>query len=114
MGEKFRVEPEHLKGYAGMLDRNAQHLLKIRDHAETKGSDTDGFDGLLMVLRPVVVMVGKLFGETLEFGNERLKGVAEALKESADVYEKDDLANSERIKQVESIMGEGTSLGGRK
>ncbi|GAA0523352.1 hypothetical protein GCM10011581_39260 [Saccharopolyspora subtropica] len=114
MGEKFRVKPEELRGYAEMLERNAQHFLAIRQHAETRGSDTSGFTGLLALLQPVVIAVGRLFGETLEFGNERLKGVAEALKESADVYEKGDQTNSERIKEVESIMGEATSLRGRK
>ncbi|RKT82099.1 Excreted virulence factor EspC, type VII ESX diderm [Saccharopolyspora antimicrobica] len=114
MAEKFRVEPEHLRGYAGMLERNAQHFLAIRQHAETKGSDTSGFTGVLALLQPVVIAVGKLYGETLEFANERLTGVSNAVKESAEVYEKDDQANSERIKQVESIMGEATSLGGRE
>ncbi|GAA4888051.1 type VII secretion target [Saccharopolyspora cebuensis] len=113
MAEKFKVEPEELRGYAGLLERNAQHFLAIREHAETEGSDTSGFTGVLAMLRPVVTGVGKLFGETLEFGNERLTGVAEALKESAGVYEQDDLANSKRIEQVQSIMGDATDLGGR-
>ncbi|MDA3643161.1 ESX-1 secretion-associated protein [Saccharopolyspora indica] len=114
MNEKFKVEPDELRGYAEMLDRNAQHFLDIREFAAAKGADTSGFTGVLTLLQPVVTAVGRLYGETLEFANKRLTGVSDALNESVDLYEEDDRANSERIKQVESVMNEAAGLGGSR
>jgi len=90
MGEKFHVVPDELRGYSGLLERQAEHFLAIREHAIFKGGDTSGFTGLLSLLDPVVIGVAQLYGETLEAANEKMRQDAEALVKSAVAYEKAD------------------------
>ncbi|SES32133.1 hypothetical protein [Lentzea albida] len=90
MGEKFHVVPDELRGYSGLLERQAEHFLTIREHAVVQGGDTSGFTGLLSLLDPVVVGVARLYDETLEAANKKMAQDAEALVKSADAYEKAD------------------------
>jgi hypothetical protein len=90
MDEAFRVVPEELRGYSGLLDRQAEHFLTIREHALIKGGDTSGFTGLLSLLDSVVTGVAGLYGETLEVANQKMTQDAEALAKSANAYEKAD------------------------
>ncbi|MCR3750720.1 hypothetical protein [Lentzea californiensis] len=90
MGEKFHVEPDELRGCSGLLERQAEHFLTIREHAISKGGDTSGFTGLLSLLDPVVTGVAQLYGETLDAASKKMGQDAEALVKSADVYEKAD------------------------
>lgn len=88
MSEQFHVVPEELRGYSELLDRNAQHFLTIKDHAISKGGDTSGFTGLLTLLHPVVTGVASLYGETLDFANKMMLKDSDALKKTAETYEK--------------------------
>ena len=90
MSEQFHVVPEELRGYSELLDRNAQHFLTIKDHAISKGGDTSGFTGLLTLLHPVVTGVANLYGETLDFANKMMLKDSEALRKTAEHYEKAD------------------------
>jgi hypothetical protein len=90
VSEQFHVEPDELRGYGELLDRNAQHFLTIKDHAISKGGDTSGFTGLLTLLHPVVTGVASLYGETLDFANKTMLKDADALRKTADSYEKVD------------------------
>ncbi len=90
MSEQFHVVPDELRGYSELLDRNAQHFLTIKDHAISKGGDTSGFTGLLTLLHPVVTGVASLYGETLDFANKMMVKDSEALKKTADSYDKAD------------------------
>lgn len=90
MGEKFHVEPDELRGYSGLLERQAEHFLTIREHAIDKGGDTSGFTGLLSLLDPVVTGVAQLYGETLEAANKKMTQDAESLVKAARAYEKAD------------------------
>jgi hypothetical protein len=101
MGEKFKVEPEHLRGYAGLLDRNAGHFKTIEAHAQGKGADTSGFTGLLSLLVPVVNGVVDLYGETLQFANEKLLNVKTSLDAAAASYELADKTATDRLDKVD-------------
>ncbi|SDO67818.1 hypothetical protein [Lentzea jiangxiensis] len=90
MGEKFQVVPDELRACSGLLERQAEHFLTIREHAVTKGGDTSGFTGMLSLLDPVVTGVAQLYGETLEAANRKMNQDAEALVKSAAAYEKAD------------------------
>lgn len=90
MGEKFHVVPDELRGYSGLLERQAEHFLTIREHAILKGGDTAGFTGLLSLLDPVVTGVAQLYGETLEAASKKMSQDAESLVKSAHAYEKAD------------------------
>ncbi|WP_416234340.1 hypothetical protein [Lentzea sp. NEAU-D7] len=90
MGEKFHVEPDELRGCSGLLERQAEHFLTIREHAILKGGDTSGFTGLLSLLDPVVTGVAQLYGETLDAAGKKMAMDAVALVKSADAYEKAD------------------------
>ncbi|MGQ0839257.1 hypothetical protein [Actinokineospora sp.] len=101
MGEQFKVVPEQLRGYAGLLDRNAGHFTTIEAHARDKGGDTSGFTGLLSLLVPVVDGVVGLYADTLRFANEKLVGVKDSLVDAAAGYEQADQANSNRMTIVD-------------
>lgn len=90
MGEQFHVVPDELRGYSGLLERQAEHFLTIREHAIFKGGDTAGFTGLLSLLDPVVTGVAQLYGETLEAASKKMSQDAESLVKSAHAYEKAD------------------------
>lgn len=90
VGEKFHVVPDELRGYSGLLERQAEHFLAIREHAILKGGDTSGFTGLLSLLDPVVIGVAQLYGETLEAAGKKMRQDAESLVKSAHAYEKAD------------------------
>lgn len=100
MGEEFRVEPSELRGYAGLLTRNAQHFQVIREHAVAKGGDTSGFTGLLSLLQPVVTGVANLYGETLDFANRMMTKEAEGLGKAADTYQRGEELVMSRIDRV--------------
>ncbi|MET9226711.1 hypothetical protein [Lentzea sp. NPDC003310] len=101
MSEQFKVEPDELRGYSELLDRNARHFLTIKDHAISKGGDTSGFTGLLTLLHPVVTGVASLYGETLDFANKMMTKDAEALRQTADSYEKVDLHGIQLLQRAE-------------
>lgn len=95
-----RVDPVELRGYAGLLERQAQHFGTIEGHARNKGGDTGGFTGLLALLVPVVDGVVGLYGETLQFANEKMTDVREALESVADDYEKRDQEIGEGMRKL--------------
>ncbi|SDH67710.1 hypothetical protein SAMN05192558_113212 [Actinokineospora alba] len=101
MGEQFKVEPEQLRGYAGLLGRNAGHFKTIEDHARSKGGDTSGFTGLLSLLVPVVDGVVGLYGETLQFANDKLGNVQSSLESAAAAYETADRTSCGRMTTVD-------------
>jgi hypothetical protein len=100
VSEQFHVVPDELRGYSELLDRNAQHFLTIKDHAISKGGDTSGFTGLLTLLHPVVTGVANLYGETLDFANKMMLKDSDALKKTAETYEKVDLHGVKLMEQA--------------
>lgn len=115
MSEQFHVVPEELRGYSELLDRNAQHFLTIKEHAISKGGDTSGFTGLLTLLHPVVTGVASLYGETLDFANKMMLKDSEALKKTAETYEKADnigLKLFDRTQNKLSGVAQAPTVGG--
>ncbi|WP_199440458.1 hypothetical protein [Umezawaea beigongshangensis] len=100
MGEKFHVVPDELRGYAGLLERNAQHFTAIRGHAVSRGGDTAGFTGLLTLLHPVVTGVAELYAETLDFANQQMVKDAAALTTAADRYAQMDAARATAVSRT--------------
>lgn len=103
------MDTAELRGYAGLLDRQAQHFTTIEGHARSEGGDTSGFTGLLELLVPVVDGVVGLYGETLQFANEKMTELREGLEKAADDYDKRDEAAAEDAKKltrdVDSVGG---------
>ncbi|MER7077672.1 hypothetical protein SAMN02982929_05108 [Saccharopolyspora kobensis] len=87
MAENLKAIPAEMKGFEGLLERNAGYFKKIDEWAESTASDTSGFTGLMMVLIPVVEMVTALYGETLEWANSALLKVKEDLADASAEYE---------------------------
>lgn len=87
MGERFRVVPDELRSYADYVRGMVGDLDAIDRYARDEGGNTAGFTGLLAVLQPVVLGVGKLFSETLDIGKDRLRATADGLNDSAACYE---------------------------
>lgn len=87
MAENLKAIPAEMKGFEGLLERNAEHFKKIDRWAENTASDTSGFTGLMMVLIPVVEMVTALYGETLEWANSALLKVKDDLADASAEYE---------------------------
>ncbi|WP_424190066.1 type VII secretion target [Actinokineospora sp. G85] len=102
MGE-VRVVPEELRGYAGLLERNATHFSAIEGHARAKGGDTSGFTGLLALLVPVVDGAVGLYAETLKFGHDKMAGLHQSLVDAADAYERADTASARGLDGVRGV-----------
>lgn len=109
MGEQFKVEPEHLRGYAGLVERNAGHFTTIEGHAREKGGDTSGFTGLLSLLVPVADGVVNLYGETLQFANSKLTAVQGALEGAAEAYERAETLNVNQMTAVDTARSAAAS-----
>ncbi|OLR90722.1 type VII secretion target [Actinokineospora bangkokensis] len=109
---QFHVETDQLRGYAGLLERNAGHLSAIEGHARTAGGDTSGFTGLLELLVPVVDGAVALYAQALEFGHDRMVGLQHSLEGAADAYDKADATGAARIGGVETVRSIPT-VGGR-
>jgi hypothetical protein len=100
MAEGFHVIPDELRSYAEYIRRMVGDVDAIDHYAGAQGANTAGFTGLLTVLQPVVAGVGKLFGEALAVGKDRLGATAEGLEASAATYEAIDsnaAANADRL-----------------
>ncbi|APU12580.1 MULTISPECIES: hypothetical protein [Actinoalloteichus] len=86
MSDEFEVAADELHNYAGSLDGLHGGIDAIRNYMYEQGCNKDGFTGLLMVLHPVIDLVGDLFNETLNFGQDRLSGTAEGIQRNAETY----------------------------
>lgn len=45
--EQFRVRPDALAGYAGLLERNLGYVGKMRVYLDGPGSETEGLQGMM-------------------------------------------------------------------
>jgi hypothetical protein len=97
----FEVEPEELSGYATYMRSLATAFDRIDGYAREEGCETDGFTGLLALLRPAVGLVGDLYGAGLDFGRDRLEGAADGLELTALEYERTDEANATSLAVVD-------------
>lgn len=89
----FEVVPEALEAYADNLDQSLQGCFdSISEYVTNSACDKSGFTGLLMILHPAVDLVDYLFQETLDFGRERMRSLAEGMREAANEYRNDDKA----------------------
>ncbi|GAB3294073.1 hypothetical protein [Parasphingorhabdus pacifica] len=100
----LKAVPEEMRGYGGLLERNANYFKDIDQYAEQTASDTSGFTGLMMVLIPVVEGVTALYGETLDFARDALMGVKEELEKTAEEYEERDQRIRDSIRKVEAEL----------
>lgn len=106
MPEHMQVVPPELRGYGGLLERNAGHVRSIGKFAENTASDTSGFTGVMAALIPVVEGVTALYGETLRVARERLMNVQEQLGKTAEGYEERERQIAELLKRIESEIDE--------
>lgn len=89
----FEVVPEALEAYADNLDQSLQGCFdSISEYVTNSACDKSGFTGLLMILHPAVDLVDYLFQETLDFGRERMRSLAEGMRDAANEYRNDDKA----------------------
>ncbi|AUS78236.1 hypothetical protein C1701_07480 [Actinoalloteichus sp. AHMU CJ021] len=100
MSEQFQVDVDSLEGYARSLDDLQGAFDALREYAVRYGCDKSGFTGLLALLHPGVDLVGTLFGETLNFGQDRLGGTADGIRRNAEVYAAADQAVQDRMVKI--------------
>ncbi|HEY3466980.1 MAG TPA: type VII secretion target [Amycolatopsis sp.] len=103
------VDPEAMREYAQVVDGLHQVVDKIDEYMRATACDKSGFTGLFMVLRPVVDLVGNLYGETLKFGHSRLTSLSQGVQSAADAYASHD-ENSAKI--LDELRAKLESMGG--
>jgi hypothetical protein len=104
----FEVDPAAMREYAAVVDGLHQVVGKIDEYMRSTACDKSGFTGLFMVLRPVVDLVGNLYGETLQFGNARLTSLSQGVQSAADAYTTHD-ENSAKL--LDELRAKLESLG---
>jgi hypothetical protein len=82
----FAVDPQTMQEYAQVVDGLHATVSRIDDYMRSTACDKSGFTGLFTVLRPVVDLVGNLYGETLKFGHSRLTSLSQGVQSAADAY----------------------------
>lgn len=83
----FHVDPDAVDNYAEVLNGLNSAIDAINEYMRTYGCDKSGFTGLFIVLRPVVDLVGSLFGDTLSFGRQRLASLVDGVRKTAESYQ---------------------------
>ncbi|HWD06393.1 MAG TPA: type VII secretion target [Amycolatopsis sp.] len=86
----WHVDTDVMREYAQTVDGLHDRVSKINDYMKTTACDKSGFTGLFTLLQPVVDLVGNLYGETLEFGHNRLTSLADGMRSAADAYDHHD------------------------
>ncbi|EQD84556.1 hypothetical protein A8924_7284 [Saccharopolyspora erythraea NRRL 2338] len=104
MAGSLKAVPEELRGFAGLLERNANHFTEIDAWAESTASNTSGFTGLMTVLVPVVEGVTALYGETLDFARSALMKVKEELGNTSAEYEQREQRMVEMLRAIEADL----------
>ncbi|WP_326569611.1 hypothetical protein VSH64_00715 [Amycolatopsis rhabdoformis] len=87
---EFDVHTDVMREYADVADGLHAQVGKIRDYLHSTACDTSGFTGLFALLRPVVGLVGNLYGSTLDFGDNRLTSLSQGIRSAADSYDHHD------------------------
>lgn len=82
----FHVDPDKVSEYGNTLEGLNSAIDAINEYMHTYALDKSGFTGLFMILRPVVDLVGSLYGETLSFGRQRLASLVNGVQQTADGY----------------------------
>jgi hypothetical protein len=83
----IHVNPDAVNNYAEVLNGLNSAIDAINEYMHTYGCDKSGFTGLFIVLRPVVDLVGSLFGDTLGFGRQRLASLVDGVRKTAESYQ---------------------------
>ncbi|GAA2818629.1 hypothetical protein [Saccharopolyspora taberi] len=104
MAGNLKAIPEELKGFEGLLERNANYFKKIDEWAESTASNTSGFTGLMMALIPAVEAVTALYGETLDFAHSALMKVKDELGNVSAEYEEREKKTIEMLKKIEADL----------
>ncbi|OLT41251.1 hypothetical protein BJF85_24315 [Saccharomonospora sp. CUA-673] len=114
-GGGHEVQTGELRGYRGLIDRQAEHFTTINDHAQQHGADTSGYTGLLALLAPAVTGVAALYGETLNLANRKMLELGEKLEDAATKYDTNEQETQSGIAAIGSSL-EATdtpTIGGR-
>jgi uncharacterized protein YukE len=106
----FEVDPAALREYAQVVEGLHQAVNKVGEYMQATACDTSGFTGLFYLLRPVVDLVGKLYGETLQFGHERLTSLSQGIQSAANAYAAHDEHAKKMLDELRAML---ESAGGR-
>lgn len=94
----IHVDPDAVHAYADVLEGLNSAIDAINEYMHSTALDKSGFTGLFMVLRPVVDLIGSLYGESLSFGRQRLASLVDGVNNAADAYAQTD-ANAAKALQ---------------
>lgn len=94
----IHVDPDAVHKYADVLAGLNSAIDAIDEYMHSTALDKSGFTGLFMVLRPVIDLVGSLYGESLSYGRQRLASLVDGVNRAADAYSQID-ANAAKALQ---------------
>lgn len=104
MPDHFRATPEEIKGFGGLLERNANHFKTIEKYAHETASDTSGFTGLLAALIPAAEGVTSLYCESLKFAHTALMKVKDEIGHVAREYDEREQRLIAELRKIESDL----------
>lgn len=96
----FHVDPDKVSEYAETLEGLNSAIDAINEYMHTYALDKSGFTGLFMLLRPVIDLVGSLYGDTLSFGRQRLASLVSGVQQTAEGYSQIDEAAAKVLQDL--------------
>lgn len=84
--EQFSVQPDALRGYAGLLQRNLGYIGEMRTYLDGPGSETTDLGGMMTRFQNLVEDMSRAQRETLNTMQQKLTATINGVKATADQY----------------------------
>jgi hypothetical protein len=112
--EQFRVRPDALMGYAGLLERNLGYVDKMRVYLDGPGSETEGLQGMMARFQNLAESMAATERDTLTTMLSKLDGTIKGLRETADEYTRTDTDNAAALDKTMPKPQEGGTRSGQR
>jgi hypothetical protein len=109
--EGFVVHPEALKGYSGLVHRNAGYLVGMRTHLDDQARLEDGLEGLMYLMGDVVRLLANWQRGILTEMNRKLSDTGSGLRSTANGYANTDAEAAAELDKTMPYSDDGQNPG---
>jgi hypothetical protein len=98
--EQFSVQPDAVRGYAGLLERNLGYIGEMRTYLDGPGSETTDLGGLMAQFQNLVEDISRAQRDTLNTMQQKLSDTINGVKATADQYANTDAKHAAELDNV--------------
>ena len=111
VAEGFVVHPEALKGYSGLVQRNAGYLTAMSVHLDDSAGLEDSLQGLMYLMGDVVRLLSTWQRGILTEMNRKLSDTGSGLRSTANGYANTDARTAEKMDKTMPYSDDGQNPG---